>query len=270
MQIQIPENIDLTQPERYVLAIRIHPEQFSFSLCNPAERPSCFYHPLERNKQLSAFHAFREAYFDNEFFSLSYKKIYIINFSPVFTYVPSLIFERQEREVYLDFLFGEKTGKVLSHNLNKQGITVVHALPDEIYGFFQRSFAGGEIIHHTAPLITYFHPDKSSNKRNRMLVNLQSTEMDVFCFSSESFLLGNHFTCNSLTDAVYYILFIWKQLKFDQLNDSIHIEGESGYKKALMDSLNNYLQHIVTETAGEDIHIPGLPFEMACLPLHGR
>jgi hypothetical protein len=265
MPIQIPEIIDLSQPERYVLVIRIHPELFSFSLCNPENRASYFYFPIERGKQASAFLSFKEAYFDNEFFSLPYKKVYIINCSPVFTYVPSLIFELQDKEAYLDFLFPDKTGKVLSHNLRKPGITTVHVLPDDVYGFFQRSFAEGEIIHHTAPLIAYFQSGKTSGKQNRMLVNLHRTEMDVLCFSPEAFLLGNRFAYNSFTDAVYYILFIWKQLKFDQLNDRIHIAGDTGNRNAIVELLDNYLQHIVTETGREDIPVSGLPFEMDCL-----
>jgi hypothetical protein len=265
MQIQIPENIDLSRPERYVLSIRIHPEQFSFSLHNPADRAS-FYYPVE-NRQSFAFHSFKEIYFENEFFSLPYSKIYLINYSQVFTYVPSLIFESKDKEAYVDFLFPGNTGKTLFHSLTAQGITIVHTLQDEIYEFFQRSFIEAKIIHHTAPLIAYFQKNRLRGQQNRMLINLQNTEMDVFCFSSESILLGNHFHCNSPADVVYYILYIWKQLKFDQLNDFIHIAGESEIRKTLIENLSIYLQRIVPETDWETIDGRHIPFEMNCLSL---
>jgi hypothetical protein len=272
MKIQTAENIDLSQSERYILTIRIHPEQFSFSIYNPMNNASYFYHSIERNKQSSAFHAFKDAYYDNEFFSLPYKKIYIINHTPVFTYIPSIIFENKDKDVYLNFLFMGKAGKSLFHNLQIQGITIVHVMSDEVYEFIQRSFIDVRIIHHTAPLITYLQAKKQIINQKKMLVNLQNTEIDILCFSHETFLLGNHFDCSSFMDAMYYILFIWKQLNFDQLNDFIYVAGDTQLKKVLIEKLNTYLQYIIPvgitpEAHLECINAQIIPFEMACLSL---
>jgi hypothetical protein len=262
MKIQISENIDLSQSERFILTIRVHPEQFSFSLHNPADTASCFHYSIEKDKQLSALSSFKEAYFDNEFFALTYKKIYIINHTPVFTYIPSIIFEDKDKDAYLNFLFMEKSGKSLFHQLKTQEITILHVMPDDVYDFFQRTFLEGEIIHHTAPLIAYFHSERHTINQKKMVVNWQNNGMDIFCFSRETFLLGNHFTCGNLSDAVYYILFIWKQLKFNQMDDFLYIIGDTKLKKDLIENLNPYIQQIVPF----DI-VPEMTSEIACLSL---
>jgi hypothetical protein len=274
MPTAIFENIDLTQAERYILAIRIHPEHYSFSLHNPSDSAFCFHYPIKKSKQISAFRFFQDIYFDsaNEFFTLPYRKVYIINYTSVFTYVPSLIFDDKDITTYLDFLFVENTGKLLHHSLQMQGITIVHTMPEEVYEFFQRSFIDAKIIHHTAPLIVYFQNRGQIINRNKIVVNLQDTELDILCFSRKTFLLGNHFHCNTLMDAVYYILFIWKQLNFNQLSDYAYIAGNPESKEGLIKELKIYIQNVIPSPV-----VPGkssdqyenqiIPFEMACLSL---
>jgi hypothetical protein len=190
----------------------------------------------------------------------------------VFTYIPSIIFEDKDKEVYMDFLFTGKTGKTLHHNMNAQGITFVHVMEEDVFEFFRRSFSVGKIIHHTAPLIAYFHAKEQITNRNRMFVNLQNTGMDILCFFNDSFLLGNHFSCNSLMDAVYYIFFICKQLKFNHMNDFLHVAGDKEMKRDLIEYLNSYFRHIIPENifpeaSSEQMNIQMIPFEMTCLSL---
>jgi hypothetical protein len=274
MPIKIPENIDPAQSERYVLTIRIHPEEYSFSLHNPADSTACFYYPLKKNRTVSALRLFQDVYFDeaNEFFTLPYRKIYIINYSPVFTYIPSLIFNDKDKDKYLDFLFMENKGKSLHHQLQSPEITIIHTLPEDVYEFLQRSFIEAKIIHHTAPPLTYFQTRSEIINRNKIIVNLQYPGLDVLCFSRDAFLLGNHFRCNNRMDAVYYILFIWKQLKFDQLNDYIYIAGDAASQERLSEDLRIYIRNIIPAPVAcgklpEMSNNRDIPFEMNCLYL---
>jgi hypothetical protein len=274
MPIKIPENIDLSQAERYVLAIRIHPDEYSFSIYNQDDSDAYFYYPLKNNKTVSALRFFQDIYFDeaSEIFTLPYRKIYIINYTPVFTYIPSLIFNDKDKSTYLDFLFLENAGKLLYHQLQAPEITILHTLPEDVYEFVQRSFIDANIIHHTAPVIAYIQTRSEIINRNKIVVNLQDTGLDVFCFSRETFLLGNHFQCSSLMDAVYYILFLWKQLKLDQLNDYVYIAGDSESKEGLMGKLRTYIRNVIpvpvaSGDPGESSANRIIPFEMNCLSL---
>jgi hypothetical protein len=272
MPIKIPENIDLTQAERYILTIRIHPEEYSFSLHNPVDSTAYFYCPLKRCKTVAALRFFQDMYFDegNEFFTLPYRKVYIVNYSPIFTYIPSLIFNNKDKSKYLDFLFMENEGKSLHHQLQSPEITILHTLPEKVYEFLQRSFIDAKIVHHTAPLIVYFQTRNKTVNRNKIVVNLQYPGLDVLCFSQETFLLGNHFQCNNRMDAVYYILFIWKQFKFDQLNDYVYIAGDAASQENLSEDLRKYIRNIVSAPVvyGQSSGVADgqvVPFEMDCL-----
>jgi hypothetical protein len=274
MPIEIPGNIDLSQAERYVLVIRIHPDEYSFSIYNPDDRAAYFYCPVKKNKPAPALRRFQDIYFDeaNEFFTFSYRKIYVINYTPAFTYIPSLIFNDKDKSAYMDFLFLENTGKRLHHSLQLPDITIIHSLPEDAYEFVQRSFVNAGIIHHTAPVIAYTQTRSEIINRNKIVLNMQYTGLDVFCFSRDTFLLGNHFHCNDLMDAVYYVLFIWKQLKFDQLNDYLYIAGDPESEEGLMDKLRAYIRHTILAPValGRSAGLPEnrtIPFELNCLSL---
>jgi hypothetical protein len=273
MKIQIPENIHLNDLEHAVLTFRVHPEQIAFALYDRHDPAVFFYHSVEGNKHASAFAAFQDIFFENDFFSLPFKEVRLINHTSTFTYIPSLIFEDKDKETYMRFLFTETTDKILSHSIRNQGITVIHTLPENVYDFFHRSFSGMKIVHHTAPLITYFQKKNRTVDGNRLIVLLQGSGMDILCFSRETLLLANYFHWKEIQDVVYYILFTWKQLKFDQLHDFAYVAGADESKQTLIGILTEYFQQVLPVDIASEAHFEQtdpqvVPYELLSLFLN--
>jgi hypothetical protein len=272
MKIELPENIDLTHPDRYTLTFCICRDQFSFSLYNPMDDGSCFYKELDENKQADAFSGFKDTFFENDFFLLPFRKVRILNNTAVFTYIPDIMYQDKHKKDYLDFLFSEVKGKILSQSLPTTGITILHLLHEEIYNFFVRIYTNPEFIHHSAPLIAYFRELSNPVNAKQMIVNRNGNGIDIFCFSQGALLQGNHFPCNQIQDAIYYILFVWKQLQFDQKKDFLHLAGNSDSKKELSESLKPHIHNIlpvniVPETHFDQAEMQNIPFELAALSL---
>jgi hypothetical protein len=265
MKINIPETIDLAHPEKYILTIYIHPEGFSFLIHHQGEEIACFYQKLVNEGHADAFSDFKEIYFENEFFTLPFRTVLLMNCTPVFTYIPEIIYEDKYKSDFMKFLFFENSGTILEHSLQASGIIILHELPEDIYRFFQRSYVNPQFIHHSAPLIAYFQKNSKQLNTKQMIANKNGEEMDILCFSGETFLLGNHFRCRQLSDAVYYILFIWKQLKFNQLEDYLQIAGDAVSKAELQEKLKLYLQHVSFAEISSKLHLPQneeVPFEL--------
>jgi hypothetical protein len=273
VKISVPENIDLTHPERYTFAVYICPDRLFFSLFNPADEQVYFYREIKNAKQTDTFSNFKDVFFENEFFALPYRKVYLLNQSSVFTYVPSIVYDEKHKEDYMKFLFTGHMEKILSHALPEAGITVLHQLPEETYNFFLRTYVNPEFIHHSAPLIAYFREKNNRFSGKQMIVNKNGKGMDILCFSKKTLLLGNHFLCEQMSDAVYYIIFIFKQLNFSQLNDYIYLIGDSISKNELQENLASYVQNIISENIAPESHFASIdaeniPFELAALTLY--
>ncbi|GHU62622.1 hypothetical protein FACS1894123_03890 [Bacteroidia bacterium] len=270
MKIKISENIDLTHPEKYILTIYFRTERFSFSLYDPLENGSYFY--WESGKVGDTFSLSKNIFFDNEWFTFSFRKVYFMNYTFEFNYIPNLIYEDKYKKNFMQFLFPDNQGKVLHHSLQIADITILHQLSGEVYDFFIRGFVNIEFIHHTAPLIAYFQERSRIINGKQMIINKNKDGIDIICFSRGRFLMGNHFPCHSKREFVYYILFTWKQLDCDQQKDFLYVAGDNTAKKELMEQLQQYIHnvipvHIVPEAHFEQIDMGNIPFELAVLSL---
>ena len=267
MKTQISKHIDLDCSEQYVLVIEVHAERFSFFLYNPENPGERFFYRFLADKRSNVFLQFQEAFFDHAFFSYSFRKILLLNHTPVFTYIPNLLFEEKNKEAYMQFLFTTVSGRILHQSLSKPEITILHVMPDDLYGFLQRSFPDAAIVHHTAATIAWCQAKCPLVDGNRMVIYRQPDGIDVLCFSRQQLLLSNHFRYESTDDAVYYALYIFKQLKFSQLYDYIYV---AGVEEELQEKLKKYIQHV--EAVGEEdieydeaSNMREAPFEMVAL-----
>ena len=272
MKSLFPEDINIDCPERLILTIYAGLEQFSFSIYDPEKAGSYFYGKLTDENDTDAFSAFKEIFFEQTFFSLPFRKVWIMYRTPVFTFVPNIIYKDNDKDDFMQFLFTESGGMTLNHIISCTRISVLYQMPEVVHQFMIRSFANPEFIHYSAPVIAYFLEEVKKANFRRMVVDLHEKGLDVFCFSKDTFLLGNYFPCKGLSDALYYILFTWKQLQFNQLNDYLHIAGDVAYKDELIEKLSSYLQQIRRLAVSPAIHFEGvntdcIPFELAALSL---
>ncbi|MDH8701507.1 hypothetical protein M2138_000853 [Dysgonomonadaceae bacterium PH5-43] len=258
MKIELPDNINLDYLDKYILSILID-KQYSFSLYNKETQSVDFYYTLKSNKN-NAFTDFQDLMFENEFFTSTFGKVYIINYSDRYTHIPEILFDEKDKESFMNFLFSDKLEKILSNTVNETGIVTLHSINENIYDFFHRSFVDFELTHYTVPIISYLQNIESSNSK-QMFFNKSNTRLDVYCFFHNKLQLVNSFDCNSNNEAVYYLLLIWKQLKLDQMNDFLY---SLSYNEEILEILKTYINKVETLEYHNDID-KNVPFEIQIL-----
>ena len=231
-----------------------------------------FYQPIPVGKDIGPLMCFQQFFFENAWLSLPYRQVKVINHTCYFTFVPSLIYEEQDKQQYLDFIFSEYEGKILTQSLHQPDLTLQHVLPQAAYDFFQRSFVKVEYQHHLAPQITYCWNKNSTNNTNKVFANIQSDSLDVLVFSHNQFLLGNSINIQGGDEYLYYLLLIWKQFEFDQSRDFLYIAGgESDLHLSRVRRLQKFINNVAPLNLipeGYLLHaISSMPFDMASLVL---
>lgn len=259
----------INQPDRLILTIYLSIEQISISLYDPDKNGSYCYKDLTTEDHIDIFSAFKEQFFDNAFISLPFRKVLIMYRSPFFTYVPTSMYSDSLQKDFMKFLFPDQQGKILSHPVASSDIMVLYQMPETVYDFFIRSFAKPDFIHYSAPMISFFL-EKLKDDASRMIVNIQETGLDIFCFSKDNFLMGNYFPCKTPSEMAYFILFTWRQLQFNQMNDSLHISGNANLKVEIIDLISTYINKIYYLPVFPEIHFEGvetgnIPFELTAL-----
>jgi hypothetical protein len=271
MKINVPQNINPNTSGKYVLTVYFHPEKFSFSLHCPDEQESYFFHKIDATGQSDAFSVFKDLFFENELFTYSFQKTCVLVFSSLFTYIPDAIYSDEYKDDFIKSVFSEKGKKMLDDSVPAAKLKILYPVSEDGYNFFTRSFNDPEFIHYSAPLIAYFLSPGIKRKEHQMIVNTHEKGVDVLCFFRKSFLLGNHFLCGESRDAVYYILYTWKQLKMDRFVDLLYVTGEHSQNEEIIKNLRLHIQHVHPnpiphksrhEATGADI-----PFELAAFSL---
>jgi hypothetical protein len=226
------------------MAILLHPEQWSFAVFVPGEADSAFFVGNKTAARDNVFASFKDRFFANDFFSLPFQDVFVINHSPDFTFIPDSIDAGRFGKEFLTYLSSERGGAVLHHTVEGMGFQVVHRLPEAVYDFFSRSFANTRFIHHSAPQIRYFAAKDCNAGEKRMCVTLQGREMDVFCFDGGKLLLANTYTIRDRQDILYFISFTWKQLGLNQLTDPVLLAGNNTESKAVLQDLSRYIRNV--------------------------
>ena len=274
MSMIFPDETIIGNPARSTLMIYTGPEHFSYSIFDKNRKGSFFYGELPGENRFNAFSVFKRTFFNNNFFSLPFRKVLFMYRTPVFTFIPNSLYEEKYKEDFLKFHFPENHGVALNHNILNTTVNILYQVPEDVCQFMLKSFDRLEFIHHSEPLITYFSDKAKNANNNRMVVNVGETGLDILCFSKATFLLGNYFQFNGLTEALYYILFTWKQLQFNQLKDSLLITGNATFMKEIIGRLAFYIEQINTFDLPYAIHFEGvnpepIPFELAALSVCG-
>jgi hypothetical protein len=97
---------------------------------------------------------------------------------------------------------------------------------------------------------------------------LHDSRIDIFSFQQHRFRFANTFDASHSHDALYYLLFTWKQLGLSNEDDELHLVGRSEHMEWLTTKLKSYLRRVYTLNPVADLNrapasmIEGMEYDM--------
>lgn len=107
-----------------------------------------------------------------------------------------------------------------------------------------------------------------SSQRRKLFAYFHDKKVDICAFEQHRIRFANTFDASHAHDALYYILFVWKQLGMNQAEDSLHVIGSMPHEQWLRGRLATYLSNIYDINPNADLNrsllaqVEGLPFDM--------
>lgn len=236
---------DYKKSEQYNLSIRLSPNGFSFYVVDPVNGGAAVYETLLLPQNQLTASSVEELVYRNEQLLLPFKRTEIIVVSPVFSLIPiSLLSEEKETES-LSFLFPEMKGKCMVNNFRKNELVNQFAMDEAIYNFLTRTLSVTRVTHYITPILEYFIERSKFGNYSKLYVNVESDRLDLFCFNRNQLVLANSFPFQQLNDAIYFILYSWEKLELNQINDELHICGDSGLRSRIVPHIAKYIQRVL-------------------------
>ena len=99
--------------------------------------------------------------------------------------------------------------------------------------------------------VDVYSAEYQSDGRHRLFAYFHDRKVSVFSFEQHRIHFANTFDAVHAHDALYYIMFVWKQLGFSQEDDVLYLYGTMPHADWLAARLENYVRKIERD---EDYH----------------
>ena len=261
------------------LIMRIGRNTLSFTLPDPAdkERP-LRYEPYVVKGGISMAANLREALKTATLPSVDVKRVQVVLDTPAML-VPIEQFEEETINDLYTYTFApsQEPRKILFNVLPDLKTVCLFPINKDLYVVINDRYDDVQFIHALAPVWRHMHQRSFTGHFNKLYASfLGGRQLCLFAFQQNRFKFCNTFEATHAQDALYFIVYVWKQLRMDVLHDELYLSGEVPEEEKLLKELKMYLQkvYISKHTAGFSpalaAKLKGMPYDLMTLIVNGR
>lgn len=269
-------NLDFNMSKHFTLSMRLGSEQFAFSIFNPLDEQPLTYILKDVDKNISLPANMKQMFRNNSFLNHPYFKVNVIMDTKRYSMVPFELFEDEAADTlfYCNVPKAEEdTEEVMYNILSKANTVVLFGMDKLIEQLLADEYSNLRFFAHTSPLIEYFATKSLIGNSKKLYAYIKTDAVDIFCYDHGHLLLTNTFLCKSSADILYYILYVWKQLEYEQDRDELHLVGKIADKEKLTSRLKQFVKQIYFVNpksemgTASDTNLNEIPFDLQTLYL---
>jgi hypothetical protein len=223
------------------ISIRLKPNGVSFSIREKTGNE--LFRDTVESTVASGTDAIRETILSSGILEKPYNRVTITVPTPLFTLFPEEAFDPEQIDLYYAAAVGDPEGKrVLFQHIKELRLILLFALDEALHDFLTRSFIHPEIEHHLSSLLPRIVMQPSAKEGNTVYVAYDAQLLSILLFKDGRFFSASAYRCNTANDALYYVLSVWKQFGYDQLNDKLYIVGDGAVEEELLRQVSTYVE----------------------------
>ena len=274
MAFQIPEILSQAC-ENYIVSIRLLPDGLSFSGYNARIKGSFFLTEAKWDAADSYVESFKEFFFGQPCLGWAYKQLYVVQKASPYTLVPYAFWEEKEEASLYAFNCGKAQGKVLASEWPDAQMVLLYEMEQELYDFCARSLQNPCFMHSQQAVLALWKRKSQEQLARTLFVSASAHRMDVGCYEQGRLLFANAYSVSSLSDMLYYLLYICKCLPLVAEHDSIALAGDVSVVEALKKSLQTYVRQVDSLAMPSEVYLMGTdmlraPVDLIALSLYAN
>ncbi len=227
------------------LSIRITTDGLSFCVYAPTGTPRYVFQKLRVKPVVSLAANLKEALMTEPLLKQPYKRVNVLITTPQFTTVPAVAFEREHIEDTFRFVFPKVEHTHISYNmLRRSGIAVIFGFDKHLRQLIIDDFPRARFYASASTLIEFFSERSLIGTNRKMYAYRHDDQLTVYCFQQGRMLFVNSYPVHGINDCQYYLLGLWKELKYDQLEDALFVVSDDDGSKELVDKIHYFLRNV--------------------------
>ena len=257
------------------LTIRIGRNSMSFSQVAENEK-DVIYEPYVIKSGVSMAANLREAFKTADLLLDPPARVRVVLDSDVLM-VPVELFDEKDIDKMYSHTFPKKEQDIVCYNvLPDLNAVAVFAMNKDLRLVIDDHFKDVKVITAISPVWRHLHQRSYTGTRHKLYGYFHEKRLDIFSFQQNRFKFCNTFEASRANDSLYFLLYVWKQLRLQPEYDELHIVGEIPEKEWLQAELKKFLQnaYIINPSADFNRHaiteIKGMPYDLQTLYIKGR
>lgn len=166
--------------------------------------------------------------------------------SQVYTFIPHVLYNEQERNTYLSFVHQfENPETVSAQFLNSAEAWVVYGLSRNLFQTLKTMYSDASMIHHAGAFIETILPRyRHSQLQNPVFVNISKGFFDIVILGEGKLRYCNSFNWKTNEDVSYFLIFVLDQLGLNPENVQVLLSGNVSPDSGLFSLLYRYIRHL--------------------------
>ena len=240
-----------------------------------AENPIA-YEPYVMKSSMSVAANLRAALKGAEVVQTNAKRALVMVDAPILM-VPVEVFEEQDMSEMYNHAFPRKDQEAVLYNVLPDLNTVaVFAISRDLQTVLTDNFDDVRFTAAMSPVLRHLHKRSFTGTRNKLYGYFHDQTLEVFSFYQNRFKFYNQFEVNRAYDAVYFLLYVWKQLALSVEQDEMYLVGDIPEREAFMNELRRYVQKVYAINPSADFNrapatqVKDMPYDLMALFTKGR
>jgi hypothetical protein len=254
------DSIDFSKSEQYTLSIRLGTDGFSFSLFDALSDGESWIADRAVDVSTSLLVNLKQTVREEKWLSNPFRKVYVLIDDSRFTMLPLELFEDEQAEAFFHQNFAPVSNEVVRYQLlHRSNVVVLFGVDKSLLTYLEAQFHEVNIRSQAAMLMEYFSQKSTLGNNRKLYAYIHSAKLDVYCYERRRLLLANSFDCRLTPDRMYYLLYVWNQLGFDQERDELNLCGELTDKDALLNGLKKYVRQVFVLNPADHVDLRTIP-----------
>jgi hypothetical protein len=238
----------LTKNNIKELSIQVNLNGLSFCILNRTSNTIEFLKTIAFEQKLNPFdtlNRLKAELSSNTAFSEDFDSVLVIHQNELATLVPNALYNENNKADYLKFNSKIlRTDLIVHDNIAVNDSSNVYVPYVNINNYIFETF-GAFVYKHSSSIILDTVLQKIEAKESpEVYINVNSSTIELLVVDKGQLLLFNVFEYHSKEDFIYYVLFVFEQLKLDVETTPIKLSGQTDKGDDIYNILYTYVRHI--------------------------
>lgn len=218
----------------------------------------------------------REALRTSNILSKQYLRTLVMVDSPVLMIPTDLFHEEKKAELYFHAFTKREQQTIMHTVLPDLNSVALFSIDKDLLAVVNDRMSQPSIVAAMAPVWRHLHQRSYTGTHQKLYSYFHNQHMEVFSFANNRFKFCNTYVVNNSSNALYYLLSVWKQLGLVPEHDELYLVGDLPDDEALLNEARQFVKRVYyINPSGEFNRAPvtqiaGMPYDLMTLYVKGR